>query len=151
MLGSSVFLVFLWTILRVALLFLCGTHPTGEIISCLGRGFVNDLPVLVVLISIAALWLTVSGGKSLERRWWRLSFGTVLASGFVFGAVMEWFFFEEFNARYNNIAVDYLLFPSEVAGGIWESYNVPLWLGFSAVLGFLATWGVSGFMGKRVF
>lgn len=38
----------------------------------------------------------------------------------------EIIFWQEFNVRYNFIAVDYLVYTNEVLGNIWESYNVPL-------------------------
>ena len=37
----------------------------------------------------------------------------------------EIIFWGEFNVRYNFIAVDYLVYTTEVLGNIWESYNVP--------------------------
>jgi phosphoglycerol transferase MdoB-like AlkP superfamily enzyme len=38
----------------------------------------------------------------------------------------EIIFWEEFNVRYNFIAVDYLIYTNEVIGNIIESYNIPL-------------------------
>jgi len=38
----------------------------------------------------------------------------------------EIIFWDEFNVRYNFIAVDYLVYTNEVLGNIWESYNIPL-------------------------
>jgi phosphoglycerol transferase MdoB-like AlkP superfamily enzyme len=38
--------------------------------------------------------------------------------------VVEIFFFDEFNARFNFIAVDYLIYPHEVFVNIWDSYPV---------------------------
>ena len=38
-------------------------------------------------------------------------------------------FWDEFNVRYNFIAVDYLIYTTEVLGNIWESYNIPLIIG----------------------
>jgi phosphoglycerol transferase MdoB-like AlkP superfamily enzyme len=35
-------------------------------------------------------------------------------------------FWDEFNVRYNFIAVDYLIYTTEVLENIWESYNIPL-------------------------
>lgn len=35
-------------------------------------------------------------------------------------------FWNEFNVRYNFIAVDYLIYTTEVLGNIWESYNIPV-------------------------
>jgi len=37
-------------------------------------------------------------------------------------AVSEWLFWEEFGARFNFIAVDYLLYTHEVLANIWQSY-----------------------------
>lgn len=39
-------------------------------------------------------------------------------------AVSEWFFWEEFSTRYNFIAVDYLVYTTEVLGNISQSYPV---------------------------
>jgi len=44
----------------------------------------------------------------------------------VFNVCAEIVFWDEFNVRYNFIAVDYLIYTTEVIGNIWESYNVPL-------------------------
>ncbi len=38
----------------------------------------------------------------------------------------EIIFWQEFNVRYNFIAVDYLVYTTEILGNIWESYNIPL-------------------------
>ena len=38
----------------------------------------------------------------------------------------EIIFWDEFSVRYNFIAVDYLIYTTEVLGNIWESYNIPL-------------------------
>ena len=42
----------------------------------------------------------------------------------LFNAFSEWFFWNEFNARYNFIAVDYLVYTTEVIGNIEESYPI---------------------------
>lgn len=41
-----------------------------------------------------------------------------------FNAVSEYFFWAEFNVRYNFIAVDYLVYTNEVIGNILESYSL---------------------------
>ena len=41
---------------------------------------------------------------------------------FFFTAAAEWLFWDEFGARFNFIAVDYLLYTHEVIGNIWQSY-----------------------------
>ncbi|MEP7242570.1 MAG: sulfatase-like hydrolase/transferase [Gammaproteobacteria bacterium] len=44
--------------------------------------------------------------------------------GFTFLAAVEYFFFDEFDSRLNLVAVDYLMYPTEVVGDIWASYPV---------------------------
>lgn len=46
-------------------------------------------------------------------------------ASFLFGAVAEWFFWEEFGVRFNFIAVDYLVYTNEVVANINESYPMP--------------------------
>lgn len=50
---------------------------------------------------------------------------------FAFQAHSEWFFWNEFSARFNFIAVDYLVYTKEVLGNIRESY--PMYLVYSSV------------------
>ncbi len=57
-----------------------------------------------------------------------------------FNAIAEFFFFEEFNARYNRIAVDYVLYPTEVFTNLWESYNLPLVAACSLACGAGLAW-----------
>ena len=69
--------------------------------------------------------------------------GLVLAYVVIFGAVAEWFFWDEFAARFNFIAVDYLVYTKEVVGNIFESYPMP-WIftlvGVAAIVTHLAIW-----------
>ena len=51
----------------------------------------------------------------------------------LFGAVAEWTFWDEFGVRANFIAVDYLVYTTEVIGNIRESYPLPLIFGGLAV------------------
>jgi phosphoglycerol transferase MdoB-like AlkP superfamily enzyme len=41
-----------------------------------------------------------------------------------FNAAAEWFFWDEFNTRFNFIAVDYLVYTTEVVGNIRQSYPI---------------------------
>ncbi len=50
-----------------------------------------------------------------------IAFAIILFNGF-----SEYFFWEEFGVRYNFIAVDYLVYTTEVLANIWESYPIPL-------------------------
>lgn len=44
----------------------------------------------------------------------------------LFNAVAEWFFWDEFSTRFNFIAVDYLVYTTEVIGNISQSYPLEL-------------------------
>lgn len=52
----------------------------------------------------------------------------VLLGVAVFSAVAELFFWEEYNSRFNGIAVYYLIFPKEVIGNIRESFDLRYYL-----------------------
>jgi len=47
---------------------------------------------------------------------------TALIGVLIYLCFVEYFFFDEFDARFNTVAVDYLLYPHEVFVNIWESY-----------------------------
>lgn len=109
------------------------------------------LPVLaslgsgVVFDGLAALWVAAPFVLYLAlvpERWYRSRvhramvpalFG-VATFGVLFVAVVEVFFFLEFNGRFNFVAVDYLMYPTEVVENIWESYPTGLVLGVLAVV-----------------
>lgn len=50
-----------------------------------------------------------------------------IAFSLIFNGIAEWFFWDEFNTRFNFIAVDYLVYTTEVVGNIYQSYPVE-WL-----------------------
>lgn len=59
----------------------------------------------------------------------------------LFVAVAEWVFWDEFGVRFNFIAVDYLVYTTEVVGNIRESYPMPAIFG-GLFLGAIATYGL---------
>lgn len=74
---------------------------------------------------VAFLWLVPR--RAYEGRFGRaglaaLCFALVFALVFVAGA--EWTFWDEFQTRFNFIAVDYLVYTNEVIGNIRESYPI---------------------------
>lgn len=96
--------------------------------------------------TLAALWLAAPFALYLgivPERWYRrgwharvLTAGLfVLVAGVTFVGLAEVLFFDEFDGRFNFVAVDYLIFPTEVAVNLWESYPMP-WL--LASIGFVA-------------
>ena len=52
-------------------------------------------------------------------------------------------FWDEFNVRYNFIAVDYLVYTTEVLGNIRESYNIPLIISGVIVAVLVILWMIS--------
>lgn len=105
-------------------------------------GAIFDAAVASVILApmawLLALW---------PRRWQRfLAAGTAvwllaLSVLCLFVAVSEFTFWNEFASRFNFIAVDYLVYTSEVLGNIRESYNLPLLLALVGVLA-MALWGL---------
>ena len=117
--------------------------PAGHLPLVILAGLVNDLVESLYLVTPLAIYLLL-----LPDRWYRSrANGAVLATGFVvtlaglvFLGVAEYFFFEEFDARFNLVAFDYLVYPAEVFVDIWEAYPVvPVLLG-SLALAAVVTW-----------
>ncbi|HRC85235.1 MAG TPA: hypothetical protein PK413_06485, partial [Thermoanaerobaculia bacterium] len=111
----------------VLLLTQSGWHEAtpGQILAALAVGEVFDL--------VAALWLALGLTvylTLLPERFWRSRFHhrflllnlAVFFFAMLFVGVIEFYFFAEFNGRFNFVAVDYLMFPTEVGENIWQSY-----------------------------
>jgi len=60
--------------------------------------------------------------------------------GMLYLGCVEYFFFEEFDSRFNLVAVDYLLYPHEVLVNIWDSYPVPAALAGGCLFAGLCLW-----------
>lgn len=86
----------------------------------LGGAVLAALPLAVVLTLLPESW-----GRSAWQRAVSHAACIAITGAVLFGAVAEWFFWEEFSARFNFIAVDYLVYTSEVVGNIRESYPMP--------------------------
>lgn len=105
---------------------------TLSLVAAFGWGLVYDLgaaafaslPLVVLLTLLPAGWF--------QRRWQQALahlFGFVVIYLLLFGLVSEWTFWDEFGVRFNFIAVDYLVYTTEVIGNIRESYSLPLIIG----------------------
>lgn len=75
---------------------------------------------LLTLLLPKALW------RSKAMRWVVAVLLALYAVAFIFIDVAEWFFWDEFQVRFNFIAVDYLVFTQEVIDNIQQSYPMPL-------------------------
>jgi phosphoglycerol transferase MdoB-like AlkP superfamily enzyme len=82
-------------------------------------------------------WMLIIPDRAFGAVWHRVLF---LGGCFVFWFVhsfmlfTEFFFFDEFKARFNTVAVDYVLYPREVFVNIWESYHVGIILAVCAAV-----------------
>ena len=126
---------------RLALLVATGAGvpaSLGNWAYAFGVGLGYDLLTFVYFAwpLLLLLWL-------LPRRWLARRSGSIVVGALcllllfamLFVAVSEWTFWEEFQARFNFIAVDYLVYTTEVIGNIRESYPVGLILSALAVVG----------------
>ncbi len=129
-------LALLDTAVRVVLLgSLNAFPPFSEIALVLGGGVLRDLSVIAVGAALPIAGLALIRPPLLANRWWRWALATVVLGVATFDCAIEWFFFDEFNSRFNHIALDYVLFPYEVLTNIWQSYNVPLFVVVAAIVG----------------
>lgn len=123
---------------RVALLLKSAADVSWNL-SLLGSfacGFVYDLAAAGLWSLPITLLLVLLPAGFFEKRWGRALThvaGVMITGGLLFTAVSEWTFWDEFGVRFNFIAVDYLVYTTEVIGNIRESYNMPAILGGLAV------------------
>jgi phosphoglycerol transferase MdoB-like AlkP superfamily enzyme len=100
-------------------------------------GFLYDLgtvsffavPYIIYLLAIPKKWY----GSILDKvvTYFSYSLGLII---FLFSFFAEFTFWEEFQRRFNFIAVDYLIYTYEVVANINESYPIPLLVGMILVL-----------------
>ncbi|HEY0553887.1 MAG TPA: LTA synthase family protein [Thermoanaerobaculia bacterium] len=141
------FYLVVWLLTRVGLLLVqhaLARNGAGKVLEALAVGELFDAVSALWLAAPLVLFLTV-----LPERWfrWRATRGFLFAWMAVatftglFVAAAEYFFFEEFNGRFNFVAVDYLIFPGEVAENIWQSYHTGIILtAIAAVTAALLYW-----------
>lgn len=111
----------------------------AELASVFLRGLLFDGVVALYVYGVFAIL-----GVLVPEKWRQSAWGhkatLVIASCFLFALgfvlVAEWFFWQEFNVRFNFIAVDYLVYRREVTGNISESYPV---IPILATVAFIAT------------
>ena len=106
-----------------------------------GAGY--DLVTSLYLCLGFAAYLLLMPERLYRTNWQR----ALLWSGMIAGtfalcylAAVEFFFFDEFNARFNYVAVEYLIYPHEVFVNIWQSYPVARALLGAAVLAAALVW-----------
>ena len=128
------------------------SHAAGQLawaemprVFALGAGF--DIIVALGLCAAFVFWLVVLPQRWYQSRWHRalvwVGFSVTLFGLLYLGAV-EYFFFDEFDSRFNFVAVEYLIYPHEVFINIWQSYPVGQVLIGVALLTALLLWSARG-------
>lgn len=95
-------------------------------------GFVFDLGTAAWASLPLIVLFTLLPRDAFEHRTLRFlvhAAGVFFVGSLLLSAAAELIFWEEFGARFNFIAVDYLIYTTEVIGNIRESYNLPLIFG----------------------
>ncbi|GCC52735.1 sulfatase [Chryseotalea sanaruensis] len=90
-------------------------------------GFFYDLVNAAYVCIPIVLYLWLVPIRIYGKAWHRfVLYGlfSVLTFLLLFNAVSEYFFWDEFNTRFNFIAVDYLVYTTEVIGNIQQSYPI---------------------------
>ncbi|MFP5305846.1 MAG: LTA synthase family protein, partial [Gammaproteobacteria bacterium] len=99
----------------------------------------NDLVESVYLLLPLSLFLALSAHGGAWRRSLLAAGVWTMVAGMLFVAASEYFFFEEFASRFNLVAVDYLIYPTEVIGDIRDEYPVGPLLAAIAIIAAVAT------------
>ncbi len=133
------------TITRVALLIKSAAVISWDLslLAAFGWGLLFDTGAAALVMLPVIVLLTVLPAKFFERRgirWLSQAIGFVIMIVLLFGGVAEWTFWDEFGVRFNFIAVDYLVYTTEVVGNIRESYNLPLIVGGLVVAAGVGHW-----------
>ncbi len=122
-------LLILFSALRVFLIvkFAPGGLASADTRRVLLEGLHRDVFVALMLVLPLLGWALLLPKSWAARAWhrhffWFVCFVWWLVEIFLLGA--EYFFFEEFQSRFNTVAVDYILYPHEVFVNIWDSYPV---------------------------
>lgn len=118
-----------WFVLRLVLFFAFKPPalPAADVLLAFLSGFHRDLFAALAETIPLLFWMLVVPDRRFGAGWHRVLF---LGGCFVFWFVQtfllfaEFFFFDEFKSRFNTVALDYLLYPTEVFINIWQSYHV---------------------------
>ena len=91
------------------------------------HGMYRDFFVALFFTLPLLFWLLIMGERWSVTHWHHSLLNTGLFLFWFcqfFQLIAEYYFFDEFQSRFNTVAVDYLLYPREVFINIWDSYPV---------------------------
>lgn len=148
-------LLLIWLLLRLLLWQFTPQASIGffELIKVLGIGLILDLVAFsyfysfLVFIKLATPQ-NFSTSKLFRSLKWIVLW--ILIFLILFEAVAEIIFWQEFNTRYNFIAVDYLIYTNEVIGNIFESYPVTLIISALVIIALIITILISRYLEFKV-
>lgn len=153
----AILLILISTITRVALMIKSAENADYSPLNLVGvfaiglfYDFVNAL--YFVLPLMLAGWLTPR--RLAEKKGNRLFLNGLLFLMIfliLLDAVSEWIFWDEFESRFNFIAVDYLVYTQEVMGNINQSYPVEVIIGALLLLTALLRWILMRVTARFVF
>lgn len=101
------------------------TMSFGQVAAIFGIGLLYDLAFYSYAMApfVLCAWLLPDRWFNSKPVYWSgLLLTFTLSSGLLFVLAAEWLFWDEFQARFNFIAVDYLVYRKEVVQNISESY-----------------------------
>ena len=131
-------------VLRIVLWIAFGRHfdvVPLQLPVLLVSGGLNDLIVLPSLLLPLSLFLLFAPSwrkKSSFRRLLVHLLSAALIFALIYLATTQYFFFDEFNSRFNLVSVNYLIYPYEVFVNIWQTYHVVWFLLGTGILTLLA-------------
>lgn len=115
---------------------------SGAMFPGLLEGLLNDCATLVNVLLLPATLILLPTGHFLHRPTGRIYAVVILflfLTLFIFTAVAEYYFWEEFKSRFNFIAVDYLIYTTELMQNMVESYPLFRLLAGIGIVAALAT------------
>lgn len=100
-----------------------------ELFKLFAGGLIYDLIAslyFVLPFTLSALLLPKKIYRSVFHKYYVYFFFTFFMVLIILSAIAEWYFWQEFQVRFNFIAVDYLIYTTEVVRNIFESYPVEI-------------------------
>ena len=126
----SAFYLTLGSVLRVVLWWAYGREGGVQLAALPGilcAGVVNDAVQSLYFFAPFALYIFLLPDvlyRSRVNRWVLTVGSLVTIFALIYLAFVEFYFFQEYDARFNIVAFDYLMYPTEVVGDIWDTYPV---------------------------
>ena len=123
------------------------TFSVGNLTGIFAYGFYFDIIDASYFAVPLVLYLWLVSDKAYQKRGQRIVLRVLfflISFLLLFDAVSEWLFWDEFNVRFNFIAVDYLIYTTEVIGNIRQSYPIEIIVGFIIICALAITYFIQG-------